>query len=312
MLGTDAISLPEITGLLLGLLAFAAFAEAIYLLILSKKASYKHHYSQVLKNGLLVIILSSIAGRVAPFLAIAGMAAIGQSIVSWTLPSVWYGWVLGFVIYEFWYWLQHWMGHKVRLLWCVHAPHHAPDTINLTVGFNHQFLESMVYFPLFFGLMPALCGVPVEMILVINLIDVVWGSLLHVSADVIKFRYGPLEYILQTPRYHRVHHGKNLRYMDKNYNSMTLFWDWVMGTLQPLHDDDPVEYGITRDVNVESLMDVQFGEFKSLWQDVKMAPGLTNKLKYLVMPPGWSHTGDHKTVQALRQLEADAQQLPAE
>ncbi len=315
MPGTETPALPAISGLLFGLLVLTVVAEAIYLLVVSKKAQFHHHYAQVLKNGALVIILGAVLGRLVPFLAIAGMAVIGQSLVTWSLPTAWYGWVAGLVIYEFWYGLQHWMGHKVRLLWCVHATHHAPDTINLTVGLNHHALESLVYFPIFFGLFPALCGVPVEMILIINLIDVIWGSLLHVSADVIKFRYGPLEYVLQTPRYHRVHHGQNIRYMDTNYNSITLFWDWVMGTLQPLRDDDPVQYGITRDVDVESLMDVQFGEFKSLWHDVKTAPGLSNKLRYLIMPPGWSHTGDHKMVRDLKRTltdpAADAQ-APAE
>ncbi len=309
---SETFALPETTGLLIGLLALAAIAEAVFLLAMSKKASFKHHYSQVLKNGVLVMIIGAVLGRLAPFLAIAGLATIAQNMISWSLPTVWYGWITGFIIYEFWYWLQHWLGHKSRLFWCIHSSHHAPDTINLTVGFNHHFLESLVYFPIFFGFLPALCGVPVEMILVINLIDVIWGSLLHVSADVVKVRYGPLEYVLQTPRYHRVHHGRNLRYMDKNYNSMTLLWDWVMGTLQPLHDDDPVEFGITRDVDVESVMDVQFGEFRGLWQDVKAAPGLTSKLKYMFMPPGWSHTGDHKTVTALRQTQSGNTTVPAE
>ncbi|MFK7977269.1 MAG: hypothetical protein AB8C02_14130, partial [Halioglobus sp.] len=68
----------------------------------------------------------------------------------------------------------------------------------------------------------------------------------------------------------------------------------VMGTRQVLHDDEPVQYGITRDVDVESWRDVQFGEISTLFSDVKGAPGLSNKLRYLLMPPGWSHTGDHK------------------
>ena len=88
--------------------------------------------------------------------------------------------------------------------------------------------------------------------------------------------------------------------MDTNYNSITLFWDWVMGTLQPLRDDEPAEYGITRPVDSESWLEVQFGEFRALWRDIQSAPGFTNKLAYLVMPPGWSHTGEHKTVSLLK------------
>ena len=89
--------------------------------------------------------------------------------------------------------------------------------------------------------------------------------------------------------------------MDTNYNSITLFWDWLLGTRQPLLDSEPVQFGITREPRPDSYWDVHFGEFRALWQDVKRAPGLLNKLAYLFMPPGWSHTGDGATVAARKQ-----------
>jgi hypothetical protein len=89
--------------------------------------------------------------------------------------------------------------------------------------------------------------------------------------------------------------------MDTNYNSITQFWDRIMHTRQPLLDTEPVEYGVTRAVNVESWRDVQFGEMRSLWKDLKNAPGVGNKLLYLLMPPGWSHTGEHNTVALQKQ-----------
>jgi len=236
-------------------------------------------------------------------LSVAGLGAIGQELAPFSLQSHWYIWPLAFLIYEFWYWVQHFAAHKVRLLWCIHSPHHAPDTINMVVGYNHHMLE-VPYMAFMLGFMPALCGVPLEMIIVINSIDVVWGSMLHASPRVFKKRYGPLEYFLQTPSYHRAHHARNPRYMDTNYNSMTLFWDWALGTLQPLRDEEPVVYGITRDVDVESWRDVQFGEMTLLWRDVKTAPGLKDKLGYLLMPPGWSHTGVHTMASTQKQALA--------
>ena len=119
-----------------------------------------------------------------------------------------------------------------------------------------------------------------------------------------------MENFLQTPSYHRVHHAQNTHYIDTNYNSITLFWDWVFGTLQPLKDEEPVDYGITRDVDVESWRDVQFGEVKLLWQDVRAAPGPKNKLAYLFMPPGWSHNGDHKMASTLKQRLAPPMPAP--
>ncbi|MFK7975740.1 MAG: sterol desaturase family protein, partial [Halioglobus sp.] len=149
-------------------------------------------------------------------------------------------------------------------------------------------------------------GVPLEVIFFISLLDGFWGKFLHVSPKLMTRDYGILERFMQTPRYHQVHHAKNLRYMDTNYTSITLFWDWVMGTLQPLRDDDPATYGITREVNSESWWDVQTGEVRALWHDVRAAPDIKSKLLYLFMPPGWSHTGDHKMVSTLRKRQAAA------
>ncbi|MFT4520308.1 MAG: hypothetical protein ACI9JM_002710 [Halioglobus sp.] len=109
---------------------------------------------------------------------------------------------------------------------------------------------------------------------------------------------------MQAPTYHRAHHAKNVRYMDTNYNSITLFWDKVLGTLQPMKDEEPVNYGIARVVDVESWRDVQFGEMVLLWRDVKTTPGIRKKLGYLFMPPGWFHLGEHKTASAQKRTLA--------
>lgn len=198
------------------------------------------------------------------------------------------GWVYGFFIYEMSYWLQHWLAHKVRLLWCLHSPHHAPGSMNMFVGFNHSFLESIFYMPFTLGFIPAILGVDPAIIAVMTFIDVVWGNILHVSDNVVTTRWGVLERFMQTPSYHRVHHARNARYMDTNYNSITLMGDWLMGTLQKLDDDEPVQFGITRKVNTSSFLDVHFGEFVALWRDWKSARGFVHRAGLLLRPPGWS------------------------
>ena len=272
-----------------------SLAEMAWLTVVSKKESFWHAYAQPLKNALFVTIVTSVL----PLLGTLGFAVLGSKVAPFSLGTHWYVWPIGLLIFEFWYWLQHYLGHKVRLLWCIHAPHHAPDTLTSLIGLGRNIIE-LPYLSFFLGFMTALMGVPVEVIFVLSIIDGFWGKFLHISPKLVPGKYGPLEYFLQTPAYHRGHHAKNLLYMDTNYNSITLFWDWLFGTLQPLQDSEPVEFGITREVNSESWVDVQLGEFRTLWADLKTAPGLKNKFCYLLMPPGWSHTGDHKTVAALR------------
>lgn len=219
------------------------------------------------------------------------------------------GWIYGFFIYEMSYWLQHWLAHKVRLLWCLHSPHHAPRSINMFVGFNHSFLETLLYMPFTLGFIPALLGVHPAIIAVLTFIDVVWGNILHVSDNVVGRRWGVLERFMQTPSYHRVHHAQNVRYMDTNYNSITLLGDWLMGTLQPLEDSEPVEFGITRPVNTSSFLDVHFGEFVLLWRDLKKASSLSQCTRYLFGPPGWTPQGEQQTASARKRRAIDATEV---
>jgi sterol desaturase/sphingolipid hydroxylase (fatty acid hydroxylase superfamily) len=214
----------------------------------------------------------------------------------------WYWWIYGWAVYEFFYWVQHYLAHKVRLFWCLHSPHHAPESMNMFVGFNHSFLESIFYMPFFLGFFPAILGVNPIIIIVMNMVDAIWGSMIHISDQVMKSnQLGVLEKILQTPAYHRAHHAKNVVYMDTNYCSITLFWDWLLGTLQPLKNGEPPMYGITREVKTGSFWDVHFGEFRLLFKDIYKTKAWRDKINYCLMPPGWSHTGEGNTTAQLKE-----------
>jgi len=288
-----------LTSAIFGTSILISLAEMYYLTVHSKKESFVHAYGQPLKNAIFVGLVTFFL----PITSTVAFAVLGSKLAPLSLGSSWYVWPIGLLIFEFWYWVQHFLGHRVRLLWCMHSPHHAPDTLTSLIGLGRQIIE-LPYLGFFLGFMTALMGVPVEVIFVISIVDAIWGKFLHISPKLVPGRYGPLEYFMQTPSYHRGHHAKNLLYMDTNYTSITLFWDWLFGTLQPLRDSEEVEYGITREVDPESWLDVQFGEFAELWGDLKKAPGVKNKLLYLLMPPGWSHTGDHKTVAVQRRQSA--------
>ena len=293
--------LGRIAGIVFAISMAISLLEMLWLTAVRKSESFWHAYGQPLKNA----VFLELSSFVLPTLGTLGFALLGSHAAPLSLGNGWHVWILGLLIFEFWYWLQHWLGHKVRLLWCIHSPHHAPDTLTSLIGLGRSFIE-LPYLGFFLGFMTALCGVPVEVVFVVSIIDGFWGKFLHISPKLVPGKYGPLEYVLQTPSWHRAHHAKNVLYMDTNYTSLTLFWDWLFGTLQPLRDDVPVDYGITRAVDSESWLDVQFGEMKALWQDVRNAPGLVNKLGYLFMPPGWSHLGDHKTVTLQKQRLAQA------
>lgn len=267
-----------------------SMGEFVYLVFI-KKTHKNKEYGQLALNFWLFIGLGTIVGGI---LSVFVFASIGLKFAPWTSGLEWYWFIYAFVVYEFWYWIQHWLAHKVRLFWTIHSTHHAPQSMSMAVGFEHNFVEAFLYFPFFFGFVTALCGVNPVFIIIINIIDATYGNLLHISDGVMKNgRYGIIGKFMQTPSLHRVHHATNVKYMDMNYNSITQLWDRIMGTLQPLDDQEPVRYGITRDVDTGSFFDMQFGDIRLLVMDVWKAPGLKNKLGYIFKPPGWSHDGNH-------------------
>jgi sterol desaturase/sphingolipid hydroxylase (fatty acid hydroxylase superfamily) len=139
------------------------------------------------------------------------------------------------------------------------------------------------------------------MLFLIMFIDGFWGSFIHIGENIAKdARLGFLNKLLLTPSHHRVHHAKNPLYMDTNFCNLLPVWDRLLGTYQEEDRRINIEYGITRKMKKNSFLDAYFGEIVVLARDVKNAPGIKNKFLYLVMPPGWSHTGEDKTAAKVR------------
>jgi sterol desaturase/sphingolipid hydroxylase (fatty acid hydroxylase superfamily) len=299
-LSLDSLPLMKVLPFFLVALFAYGIAEFSFMHFRQRKAKLGEYGMSLKGLGFTALIGALIDLLIGPFskLLLALWAASLSPFDAGLSPA---GWIYGFFIYEMCYWLQHWLAHKVRLLWCLHSPHHAPGSINMFVGFNHSFLETLFYMPFTLGFIPALLGVHPAVIAVLTFVDIVWGNILHVSDNVVGRRWGFIERFMQTPSYHRAHHAQNVRYMDTNYNSITLLGDWLMGTLQPLDDREPVEFGITRDVDTASFKDVHFGEFVLLWRDIRSARNIAEFVGYLLRPPGWKPEGEQQTATARKQ-----------
>jgi sterol desaturase/sphingolipid hydroxylase (fatty acid hydroxylase superfamily) len=212
----------------------------------------------------------------------------------------WYWLIYGYIVWEFGHFIYHYLAHKVRLLWCLHSTHHAPQTMNLSITFAHFFLEAP-YADVIRTSTCILLGVNPLLLFFIMFIDGTWGAFIHVGENILKDgQLGFLNRILLTPSHHRVHHARNPLYMDTNFCNLLNIWDRVFGTFQYEKKEIPVEYGITRKLNPNNFWDVYFGEIVILWKDVRKAPGIKNKFLYLFMPPGWSHSGEHKTAAVIK------------
>lgn len=261
---------------------------------------YKKPDTKVYKVNFLIYVFNRFVGR---FIAIAMVALI----IGWLQPyapfqtkMTWYWFMYGYIVWEFGHFLYHYWGHKVRLFWCLHSTHHAPENMNLSVTYAHFFLEAP-YADVIRTTVCILLGVEPAMLFIIMFIDGTYGAFIHVGENIMKDgRLGFLSKFILTPSHHRVHHARNPLYMDTNFCNLLNIWDRVFGTYQNEQHDIDIEYGITRKMDSGNFLDVYFGEIIALAKDVWSAPGLKNKLLYIIMPPGWHHTGEHQTAKLVR------------
>lgn len=212
-----------------------------------------------------------------------------------TIENAWLYWTVLLILEDFaFYWL-HRFDHEVRFFWAVHVTHHSSQFFNLTVGFRSSVLQPLYRFVYFIPI--AFLGFRPEDIMLMYSATQIYGILIHTKYI---NKLGFLEYFLATPSHHRVHHGSNPRYLDKNMGMVFIFWDKWFGTFQKELDKDPVQYGLTTNLRDYHPLNVVFHEWKQILKDVISAPGLYNKWMYLFGPPGWSHDGSRKTSDQLR------------
>lgn len=280
--------------------AIAPILPVILVLELIRGLLYKKLTVVNYKIPFFSYLLNSVLGR---YLSLGmTMVCIGllERYALINISFTWYWLIYGYIIWEFAHFVYHYLAHKVRLFWCLHSTHHAPESMNLSISFAHFFLEAP-YADIIRTSICILAGVPPPMLFVIMFIDGTWGSFIHIGETILPdARLGFVGKLILTPSHHRVHHAKNIEYMDTNFCNLLNIWDKVFQTYHPENIQVPIQYGITRELQQNSFLDAYFGEFIFLIKDVYQAPGLKNKILYLFMPPGWSHNGDHKTASAMK------------
>lgn len=272
----------------------------ILLLEIARALIYKKFKIEDYKVQFFIFVANRVISRFISIAATAYCIALLEKYAVLKTTFSWYWLIYGYIVWEFSHFIYHYFAHKVRILWCLHSTHHAPQTMNLSVTYAHFFLEAP-YADVVRTSICVLAGVNPPLLFFIMFIDGTWGAFIHVGENILpNGRLGFLNRIILTPSHHRVHHARNPLYMDTNFCNLLNIWDRVFGTLQPEKKEVAVEYGITRKMNPGNFWDVYFGEIYYLAKDVIKAPGLKNKVLYIFMPPGWSHTGDHKTAKIVK------------
>lgn len=262
---------------------------------------YRKPQSKVYRVNFLIYVCNRFIGRFISFGMVLFCIGLFQRYAPLQVSLSWFGFIYAYLVWELGHFLYHYLAHKVRLLWCLHSTHHAPEDMNLSVTHAHFFLEAP-YADTIRTTVCILLGVQPELLFLIMFIDGTYGAFIHIGDNLVKdARFGVLNKIMLTPSHHRVHHARNPLYIDTNFCNLLNVWDRIFGTYQEEDRSLTIDYGINRKMNSGSFLDVYFGEFVALGRDLRAASGLKNKLLYLLMPPGWHPGGEHHTAAVVRE-----------
>lgn len=197
---------------------------------------------------------------------------------AWTILPI-------FVGVEFCYYWFHRTSHRVRWFWTAHVVHHSSEEMNMTTAMRQSLLYSITGWWLFF--MPlVLLGVHPAVVFALYACDLAYQFFIHTEA--VHKLHPIIEYVFDTPSNHRVHHGRNEAYIDKNYGGVLIIFDRMFGTYIEEQDDNPVEYGIVDQVKSKNVLTLNFHEFFDMWSDVFSGKGVFGGLKHIVKPPEWN------------------------
>ncbi len=210
------------------------------------------------------------------------------------ISNFWGYWISLLLLEDLAFYFLHRVDHFCRLFWAVHITHHSSEEFNLTVGFRSSAFQPLYRFVWFIPL--ALMGFNAWDIMLVYSITQLYGILIHTQ---LVGKLGFLEWFMATPSHHRVHHGANVAYLDKNMGMVFIIWDRMFGTFE--EEQEPVRFGLTENIHTHNPSKVLFHEWRNIIKDLRKPAPLKAKFMYVFGPPGWSHDGSKKTSRQLRE-----------
>lgn len=206
----------------------------------------------------------------------------------WTIPVL-------IVCEDFCYYWFHRLHHEVRILWAAHVNHHSSTRYNLSTALRQSWTTPLTG-PLFWAPL-VIIGFDPAAILFAQSVSLLYQFWIHTE---LIDRMGPLESFLNTPSHHRVHHGRNVRYLDRNYGGILIVWDRLFGSFAP--EVEPVDYGLTKNIQTFHPAKIAFHEWTAMWRDARNADSLHDAISYVLQPPGWSPDRSTRTA---REMQAE-------
>ena len=281
--------------------AILYYAIPGFVLLLSIEAwfSYKEHKQFYEKKDTFASLGLGIGNVIIGFFTKAMIFGLFTFLYKYRLfdldASTWWFWVLLFFADDFTYYLFHRTAHSTGWFWASHVVHHSSQHYNLAAALRQTWTGNLTGSFLFWAWMP-LVGFPPIWILFMQQISLIYQFWIHTETINRLPRF--FEFFLNTPSHHRVHHGSDLKYLDKNHGGILIVWDRIFGSFQP--EEERPTYGLTKNIESSNPAKIALITWVDLFKKVKQAKSLKNRASYFIKPPGWSHDGSTKTAKELR------------
>lgn len=284
LFGADIIPFASITDIESGaadlivyaipIMAFFTFLEIWQ----SHRSMQKSYHTKESLGSLFVGLGNVVINLVFKTALILGAIAI-YNLVPWRMSLNWWTIIPCLIVYDFCSYWAHRISHFNRLFWATHVVHHTAEYYNLTVSFR---LSWMQHFKLIFFLPLAFAGFHPIVIFIVHQFGVLFQFWQH--TEYIKKLHPWIEWLVVTPSNHRVHHGSDEKYIDKNFGVIFIIWDRLLGTYQK--EEERPTYGITSKLEQKlNPLYLNFHEYQDMFADVKAARGFRQKLFYIFGPP---------------------------
>lgn len=279
-------------------LALEAALSYRYRLELFEKADTKASLWMLLFVGIVDIVPKLVAFGAFIYLA---------SLSPWqdVIGRQWWAWALLFLLDDFIYYWFHRANHEIRLFWAGHVSHHSAVKMNFATALRQGVGERVHKY--FFWLPLPLLGFDALMIFTVMAINLFYQFWVHV--EWVRKLPSWFEFVFNTPSHHRVHHASNVPYLDRNHGGVLIIWDRLFGTFAQEQPQEKVRYGLTKPLASLAPLHVATHDYQALWRDVRAAPTLKAKLAYMLLAPGWSHSGDDLRSNTLRAQHGEGSAL---
>lgn len=220
-----------------------------------------------------------------------------------TIPVTWWSFVLIFFADDYAYYWFHRISHECRLFWASHVVHHSSQHYNLSTALRQTW--SGGFYTFIFWLWLPLVGFHPAMIILQMSISLLYQFWIH--TETINKMPKWFEVVFNTPSHHRVHHGSNPIYLDRNHAGILIIWDKMFGTFQPELKEEKVIYGLVKNIYTYNPIKIAFIEWVNMFKDAFSGKkSLYNRLLYFIKPPGWKHDGTGQISDDLRKEWMDS------